>query len=367
VAAGLGLDYGPRFRTVTRVELLGPAEARAFLDPDAIGEPVDAYLIHPGLLDGALQAFLALLAGKGAAPRDVSFLPWRFGRVRLVAPFGRAARTARLRGTRIGTRSASGGIELFDDNGAMLAELSECWFRRVELNRSGSIDNRVLRVDLVPAPLDEMPAAEILGRIGEILAKRANDAGRDSEKTAEHGLLLNAMIASIAYHKVAPSVEAEGTFTLDALVDADVIVPEVVPLFEQLLRLLERFGAASESETGWRLHNDNDLPDTAEVWRLLLAEAPELVAELALAATVAEELPDLLREGLRPPEPAGPSMIEHLLHASPPSVAAFYAIRGALIDIAAAWPADQPLRVLQIGADGAMRRRPIQAVAQPGE
>src|SRR5262249_43165462 len=126
IAAGLGLDYGPRFRTVSRVEVLGPDEARASLDPDGIGEPVDAYLIHPALLDGALQAFLALLAGKDAARRDISFLPWRFGRVRLVAPFGRAARTARLRVTRIGTRSASGDIELFDDTGAMLAELSEC-------------------------------------------------------------------------------------------------------------------------------------------------------------------------------------------------------------------------------------------------
>src|SRR6266853_801116 len=62
-AARLGLNYGPRFRTVTRVEVLGPDEALAHLDPTVIGEAADLYLLHPALLDGALQAFLALLAG----------------------------------------------------------------------------------------------------------------------------------------------------------------------------------------------------------------------------------------------------------------------------------------------------------------
>jgi len=105
LAAQLGLDYGSRFRTVTKIEVLGPKEALAHLDPAVIGEPLDAYLIHPALLDGALQALLALIADAGVEAQGISFLPWRFGRVRIAAPFGRNARHARLRVTRIGTRS----------------------------------------------------------------------------------------------------------------------------------------------------------------------------------------------------------------------------------------------------------------------
>src|SRR6478752_7415868 len=93
---------------------------------------------------------------------------------------------------------------------------------------------------------------------------------------------------------------------------------------------------------------NHDLPDVAAIWRLLLAEAPELVAELALVATAAEELPALLRDGLRQSEPAPLPMAEHLVQASPVSAAAFEHIRETLTEIAAAWPAERPLRVLEI-------------------
>src|SRR5947208_1465605 len=275
IATGLGLDYGPRFRTVTRVEVLGPDEAQAYFEPAAIGEPLDPYLLHPALLDGALQAFLALLAGKSAELRDTSFLPWRFGRVRLAAPFGRAARIARLRLTRIGTRSASGDIELFDDNGAFVAALSECWFRRVELSRSGSLDNRVLRVDLVPAPLDEARAPGIFDRVGEILARQADRANTDAEKSSERALLFDAMTASIAYRAVAAIIDPEVSVTIDALVDAGAVLPETAPLFEYLLRLLARFDAAEEWEIG---------ADSAVTPRLIEALA-QTGAPLAYTAT----------------------------------------------------------------------------------
>jgi hypothetical protein len=174
------------------------------------------------------------------------------------------------------------------------------------------------------------------------------------------------MAASIAYRAVAAIVDPEVSVTIAALLDAGAILPETVPLFEYLLRLLERFDAAEECETGWRLADDHDLPDVAEIWRLLLAEAPELVAELALLATAAEELPALLRDGLRRFEPAPLPMAEHLVQASPVSVAAFEHIRETLAEIGAAWLADWPLRVLEIGADSAVTPRLIEALAQTG-
>jgi phthiocerol/phenolphthiocerol synthesis type-I polyketide synthase C len=365
-AARLGLNYGPRFRTVTRVEVLGPDEALAYLDPAVIGEPADLYLLHPALLDGALQAFLALLAGEATELRDVSFLPWRFGRVRIAAPFGREAGRARLRVTRIGTRSASADIALFDMAGEMVAELTECWFRRVELSRGSSLDTRALRVDLVPAPLVEAPVPGIFDRVGERLARLVEKTGSTRESSAEHALLLDALIASIAYRSIGRVVDPGTPFKVDELAAAGAIAPDTAALFAHLLQLLVRFGAATETEDAWQLANDNDLPEFAEVWRLLLAEAPELVAELALAAAIAEELPGLFADGLRQPEPSPLPMVEHLLHASPVSAAGVDVVRAALTEIAAAWPVDRPLRVLEIGADGAATRRLLEALAQTG-
>src|SRR5204862_491978 len=224
----------------------------------------------------------------------------------------------------------------------------------------------VTRVEVVPAPLDEARAPGIFDRIGEILARQADRANTDAEKSSERALLFDAMTASIAYRAVAAIIDPEVSVTLDALVDAGAILPETAPLFAYLLRLLERFDAAEECETGWCLADDHDLPDIAEIWRLLRSEAPELVAELALVATAAEELSALLRDGLRRFEPSPLPMAEHLVQASPVSVAAFEHIRETLAEIGAAWPADCPLRVLEIGADSAVTPRLIEALAQTG-
>jgi hypothetical protein len=173
LAAQLGLDYGSQFRTVARIELLGSDEALAHLDASVIGERLDRYLIHPALVDGALQALLALIADRHADLEGVSFLPWRFGRVRIAAPFGRPPCGARLRVTRLGTRSASADIALFDAAGEIVGELSDCWFRRVELTRRGAPEDSALRIDLVPAPLAATANPAVLGRIGEIVARLA--------------------------------------------------------------------------------------------------------------------------------------------------------------------------------------------------
>src|SRR5262249_53750531 len=96
-----GLDYGPRFRTVTYVDITDGQSAIAHLDPAPIGEDInDAYLIPPALLDGALQGLLGLLADRLGQVQGAGFLPWRFGRVRLPAPYGRVPRRALLHLTR---------------------------------------------------------------------------------------------------------------------------------------------------------------------------------------------------------------------------------------------------------------------------
>ena len=94
--------------------------------------------------------------------------------MRFLAPFGRLPRRAELRLTRIGVRSVSADIVLCDDGGDLVAELAECWFRRVELGHGGSVDGRALRVDLVPAPLTEPAVASALDRIGTVLLRLAD-------------------------------------------------------------------------------------------------------------------------------------------------------------------------------------------------
>jgi phthiocerol/phenolphthiocerol synthesis type-I polyketide synthase C len=366
LAAQLGLDYGSQFRTVARIELLGTDEALAHLDASVIGEKLDRYLIHPALVDGALQALLALIADRHADLEGVSFLPWRFGRVRIAAPFGRPPCCARLRVTRLGTRSASANIALFDEAGEIVGELSDCWFRRVELTRRGAPEDSALRIDLVPAPLAETASPPVLGRIREIVAPLVNLPANAAARRDEHALLLDALIASVALQSVSTIVDPAVRFTIEDVIEADAIAPESAVLFEYLLGILTRFGAASETGRVWQIAEAHDLPEIAEVWRLLLAETPELVAELALVAALAEEMPRLLADGPRPADASPLPMVEHLLHGSPVSATGIDLVCTALGEIAARWPKGRPLRVLEIGADGGATRRLLDHLAQSG-
>jgi phthiocerol/phenolphthiocerol synthesis type-I polyketide synthase C len=358
-----GLDYGGCFRTVERIEITGTDTAIAYLDASCISEPLEPYLIHPALFDGALQGLLALLAERQEELDGVSFLPWRFARARLAAPFGRIPRLACLRLTRIGIRSASADIALFDEAGNVVAELADCWFRRVALRR-GSIEERTLRVELVPQPLTESDSsvAEIGSRIAGLAVARAPDGTQ-----REQALLLDALIAAVALQSLRRIDPPAESFTVAELIEAGSIAAGSSALAESLLRLLERFGGASEDEGHWRLLPGVDLPEVSEVWRLLLAEAPDLVAELALVSAAVEDLPKILSEGLNQADSSSPQLVEHLLQASPASSPSVGLLCDALGEIAEAWPKEKPLRILELGAgSGGATRRMLDRLARSG-
>ena len=368
LAGRLGLDYGPQFRTVRRIALHGGSEAVVELDPSAVaaGTTADDYLIHPALLDGALQGLLALLAGGHADLAGTSFLPWRFGRVRIEAPFGRLVTRARLHLTRLGARSAAADIVLFDEDEEVVGELADCWFRRIELTRRSAPEDVALRFDLVPAPLEAAASPAALGRIGEIIGRLGAVPADAAARGQEQALLLDALLAAVARQAVLGIVDPEAPFTLAELLDAGALAADAAALFGYLLGLLARFGEAAEAGPSWRVAGASELPEIAEIWRSLLAEAPELVGELALAAAVATDLPRLLASGLTPSDAPPAPMIEHLRHGSPVSVAGIELIAAALGEIAAAWPSDRPLRVLEIGADGGATQLLIERLAPSG-
>src|SRR4029077_9414624 len=136
----------------------------------------------------------------------------------------------------------------------------------------------------------------------DIIASRLSLPADIAPKTDENALLLDALIASVALQAVLSVIDPEVPFSTDEIVDGGLVAPGSAPLFAYLLDLLARFGAASIEGSRWQLHAANDLPDIAEIWRMLLAETPELVAELALIAAAAEDLPRLLADGPRQAE-----------------------------------------------------------------
>jgi len=353
-----GLDYGPCFRTVSHVEITDESSAIAYLDSAPPGEALDSYMLHPALLDGALQALFGLLADRKHQIQGVGFLPWRFGRVRLPAPYGRVPHRAFVRLTRTGVRSVSADIILSDDAGDIVAELSDCWFRRVELTRQRSVDERALRIDLIPVPLIEPGPPRELADLPVTLSRLAA-ARKPIRVRQEQALLLDALIGSVTFRSLGKLVEPGHFFTVSELAESGQIAPASVGIVECLLQLLKRFGAASETELQWRLEPSHDLPEVSEVWRLLLCEAADLVAELALIAAAVEDLPKIFADGIRPPDTQLSPMAEQLLQGSPAIAPGIELLCDALVELATAWPKAQPMRILELGASGGGATRRI--------
>jgi acyl transferase domain-containing protein/NADPH:quinone reductase-like Zn-dependent oxidoreductase/NAD(P)-dependent dehydrogenase (short-subunit alcohol dehydrogenase family)/acyl carrier protein len=361
-----GLDYGRRFRTVSHVEIVDSHSAIAYLDPSPVYGDRDAYLLHPALLDGALQGLFGMLADRESQTQGVGFLPWRFGRVRLTAPFGRVPRLARLQLTRIGVRSISADIVLCDDAGDIVSELADCWFRRVELTRRRPVDERTLRVDLVPVPLSKTDPPRELADFSATLSRLA--ATREpSGRAQEQALLLDALIGSVAVRSFGKLVEPGRRFSMSQLTKSGQIAPDSVGIAESLLQLLERLGIASKAESEWCIEPSHDLPDAPEVWRLLLSDAPDLVPELALVAAAVEDLPRIFAEGVKRAETQLSPMAEQLLHGSPAIVPRIELLCDALAQLATAWPKARPMRVLEIGAiGGGATRHVLNCLARTG-
>ncbi len=351
-AGKMGLQYGPHFRTVSSVEIFNRDNALARLAPGTAG--IEGYLLAPALVDGGVHAFLSLLKPDS----ESTMLPWRMTGLKAFAPFGRVPHSARLSVTRRGKRSACGQIVFYDADGLTVAEMAECWFRKVRLTQRQSVAERVFHFALEAQPLpgnDSAPAMEP----ALLLAASGDTAVGDA------ALLLEAYVVSAAREALAGILPADAAFAVDELAGQGFIHVDAAPLLSFLLALLARHGAAIEERWQWRL-TACELPEPSLIWRTIVAETPALVAELALAAAAAESLPDFLRHGVETPLPR--PLVEQMLHAGPNGRVAADALRDAVLALAARWPKGQPLRILEVNAgSGVLARQILDALsAWPG-
>ncbi|WP_372616769.1 SDR family NAD(P)-dependent oxidoreductase [Falsiroseomonas sp.] len=330
-AAALGLTYGPAFAAVESVQAEDAKVLVRLSLPEAA--PADAgFLLHPSRLDGALQGLFALI-DPALMPPGTGLVPVKAGRLVALAA-GQPAVTAELELTRRGARSAAARLVLRDDAGRAVARLEEAVFQRLALPGAADPAEAAARIELLPAaegapPPPALPAA--------IEAARSHAAAHD---LGEAALLLEAHVAAAAQE-----------------VPLRAAAPEAAAYLAFLRLSLVEDGAAEAGPRGFRLLPEAALPPSAEIWRSVLDEHPELALDLAWIAEAAERLPEALRgqrRGVAPP-PLGGAAFGRLADALAAAVAAF----------AAAWPENRPLRILEVGAAGDLLARRVLARLAP--
>ncbi len=341
-----GLDYGPAFRRVERIEIVAPDEAVVHLSS---GGAAGGFLVDPALLDGALQGLLALLAERPEASAAAdALMPWRFDAVRLEGATRRAPAYAHITLRSAGARSASADIALHDGAGRPIMRLQGCRFRRVRILRPLDIAARTFHFAVAPAPLSTKPMeAKRLDAVRSAIGRPLEQA---DGAHAEGALLIDAFVAASAFEAVATIAPKGGELSIEALIENGVVLPESTALLENLLEILRAQGAAFEDRGLWRLAEESGLPPAHEIWRSLLYGAPDLVAAAALLAWAAERLPEIISRG--PDKGAGvPSALrDRLLHGAPMADRHVDALGAAFEAVLKSWPKDRPLRILELGA-----------------
>ncbi|MEV7775552.1 SDR family NAD(P)-dependent oxidoreductase [Kitasatospora sp. NPDC086791] len=84
--AAMGLDYGPGHRGLAGIEIGdGQAVARLLL-PEAVAAGLDSFVLHPGLLDSALQSSLGLFGAPGADGPAPLHLPFALDELEILGP-----------------------------------------------------------------------------------------------------------------------------------------------------------------------------------------------------------------------------------------------------------------------------------------
>ncbi|MGK5632116.1 beta-ketoacyl synthase N-terminal-like domain-containing protein, partial [Streptomyces sp. URMC 123] len=347
-AAAAGLDYGPAFRTLCELRV-GDDEVLAAYRHEA---PSDAYEIHPALLDGALQAGLPLMAD--AIARGHAYLPGAVDAVRVWrAPGPRGLVRVRERGRT--ETEVCWDITVVDEEGAVAAEVEGCRLRRFSgLGATPLIRHRsVLRAapwpeasgqrSPLPAPSETLAAAA--PRVDALRRARRWPGGARRERMEREGIALGFARAchALLTDPVAP-------FTVDDLVPTGKDAHR--RLCALMLPFLERHGLVErEPVGGWRL-TAQEFP-VEEVLRRMAADYPADVAPITLASSRFADMAGVLQGTKDPMESFAEGeaeLLEQFFDIAPWCRFHNRVLQALLSVMVDRWPADRPLRVLEVGA-----------------
>ncbi|QQC67569.1 type I polyketide synthase [Paraburkholderia ginsengisoli] len=362
--AAIGLSYGPAFRWVRSVHVdaeadlaLAEVEMPAVVAQSATAQ--DAYTLHPALMDSGFHPLFALLASPDQAEIEhAAYVPVQLGRIDYLR--GDAIRYVMARIERRSPHSVVASFEFADAQGAIVARLGACRFRRVDL---------MGRRQQAP------------GRYAYIVEAKPLAGDIDARTLPDPVALLDEATAALAAHEDQPRRQSHltemlplldvlaGAYALQALDALDVFAQASLPdcahpaLLARLAQIVVEDGLARRD--GARLVRDAEacasLPGIDELWRELLAQSPAHVAELTLLAHCGAALPAVLRgdvSGAQILPSSRSSLIEHFFEASP-TWAHVNALTGACLHRAIeGWSEPRRLRVLELDS-------PMSDVLQP--
>jgi NADPH:quinone reductase-like Zn-dependent oxidoreductase/malonyl CoA-acyl carrier protein transacylase/NADP-dependent 3-hydroxy acid dehydrogenase YdfG/acyl carrier protein len=294
-----GLDYGPAFQTLVAVSA-DPENAEGDLRL-ANGCDHNDYLLHPTLLDGALQMAAELLQENGLAEPGWGFVPTRVESLEFW-PDAKPVARARIHRLRRHRHSLSMSLGLYDADGVLCCQAAVVRLRRLRLQLPEAARMQALVERWLPQRPHREPARSP-ARLREALEELWQRPGGLWQRFRDEYLPLAEVYLELAPIETDASSDADLWQTL--LQD----YPDCLPLTFLLGRLFLRTRGQGESlvpESAWRECRDelrhfgsHDLATAlAPILQGFLTENPDAVvaeyghATPALLPLIAEETRD---------------------------------------------------------------------------
>ncbi|MFJ2842997.1 SDR family NAD(P)-dependent oxidoreductase [Streptomyces griseofuscus] len=344
-----GLDYGPAFRTVTHLHI-GPDETAGRYEFTAPVPPEPGVIAHPTLVDGALQTCLPLMF---TADRPAPFLPAHITTIRSWRALPSSGFT---HVTRAAGPDALWDIVVCDDDGDVCMELLGCALRRLETVTTDEQDRLTEVLRAAPVPGQPRPGPSPLPAPQSLpeLVSRRHDAHLDrlhqiSDALKPRLLEVCAHFTAQAVRRLLPAAK-HSSFGPADLIGAGVEAKHAKLLDVLLPQAVSHGALEATGPDSWTIPA---APRPGELFSRLLEDFPGQSVTLLTYGVCGDRLADVLTGDADPLE---------LLFSEPDNlVQRFYgdstffaphthALVGWIRDVVEGWPADRPLRVLEVGA-----------------
>ncbi len=362
--SAIGLSYGPAFRWVRSVQVFGDDALASFEMPPVFGgaQGLAGYRLHPALMDSGFHPLFATLGQGGTAPGEAraAFVPVQIGRVDFLR--GDSVRRVLSRVHRRSPHSIVASFEFLDANDSIVARLSACRFRRVDLTarRHGAPARFAYALEARPLPgaftaTALPPPAALVERASAQLRSREDGMHRTRHLTETLPLL--DVLAGLHALDALDALNAFAQPKLPAYPNSQLLARLVQIVIEDGLAYFE----------GGRLVRDASacaaMPEHESLWRDVLAASPAHVAELTLLAHVGAALPRMLCDASLDTaallSPTGRSLVEQFFAASPTWAHARAMLAECVKEAVSVWPRTRRLRVLELGSITGETLRPL--------
>ncbi|MFB4315180.1 L-histidine N(alpha)-methyltransferase [Actinomadura sp. 21ATH] len=357
ICARTSLFYGPAFQPLTGMR---HDDREVLAEYTMAVDPQPGHVAHPTVLDGAIQACLP--AVMRAAERSLAYLPKAVATVRCWSDVP-AQGLVHVRVREVNAQQAVLDVTMLDAGGAVALELCGLVLERFSSARLPEPQrlDEVLRAAPLPGPAEPSPLpspAAVMAARAEPM-RRLLDTWQDRDSYAEGRWVIRRVAAHYALAAVqrilaGPAAGPAGTSPGTSFGIDDLVAAGVQPVYAKLLRLMLReaaeHGLVTSDGGRWTLTTE---PAPEPILQDAVIEYPSEGISWQALAVCGRNLADVLRGDRDPVEllfSEADALIERHYDGLPVTQYHNRLMRELVAEIAERFPADRPLRVLEVGA-----------------